>query len=285
MGGLGNQMFQYAAGWCLARRLDVELLVDRTWLEGEGLFATPRHYELDAFRLQTRSATPKLVSKLERRSESTLNRLHWKLGLAASVAVLHERSHAFDTSFETITGDVLLVGYWQSEMYFANCAEAIRAEFELEDAPSPRSNELIAQIGATNSLSLHVRRGDYVSHEATGRFHGLMPLSYYREAVELVTEQAGRAEIFVFSDDIDWCKRELAIPGHKLHYVDHNARGSEDMRLMSTCRHHVLANSSFSWWGAWLNPDPEKIVVAPVRWFQDGSIDTSDLLPDSWLRL
>jgi hypothetical protein len=285
MGGLGNQMFQYAAGRSLARRLDTELLIDRTWLEGEGLFATPRHYELDAFHLRARSATPKLVSKLEQRSESTLNRLRRKLGLVPSVTVLHERSHAFDTRFDTVSGDVLLVGYWQSEKYFAECANEIRAELELEEAPSQRNRELIEKVGATNSLSLHVRRGDYVSHEATGRFHGLMPVSYYLEAVELVTEQAGRAEIFVFSDDIDWCKRELAIPGHKLHYVDHNARGSEDLRLMSSCRHHILANSSFSWWGAWLNPDPEKIVVAPVRWFRDGSIDTSDLLPDGWLRL
>ncbi len=165
------------------------------------------------------------------------------------------------------------------------CADEIRAEFELEEAPSQRNRELIERVEATNSLSLHVRRGDYVSHEATGRFHGLMPLSYYREAVELVTERAGRAEIFVFSDDIDWCKREFTIPECKLHYVDHNSRGSEDMRLMSSCRHHILANSSFSWWGAWLNRDPEKIVVAPTRWFRDLSIDTSDLLPESWLRL
>jgi hypothetical protein len=285
MGGLGNQMFQYAAGWSLARRLGAELLVDRTWLEGEGLFATPRHYELDAFHLQTRSATPKVVSKLERRSESALNGLRQKLGLAASVTVLHEASHAFDKRLNTVSGDVLLVGYWQSEKYFANCVEAIRAEFELGDSPSPRSSELIEKIRATNSLSLHVRRGDYASHEATGRVHGLMPISYYRDAVGLVTERAGRAEIFVFSDDIDWCKRELQIRGQQLHFVDHNTQGSEDMRLMNACRHHILANSSFSWWGAWLNPDPEKIVVAPVRWFRDGSIDTSDLLPDSWLRL
>jgi hypothetical protein len=285
MGGLGNQMFQYAAGWSLARRLNTEPLIDRTWLEGEGLFATPRHYELDAFRLQARSASPKLVSKLERRRDSTSNPLRRELGLAASAAVLHERSHAFDARFETVACDVLLVGYWQSERYFSNCAEAIRAEFELVDAPSPRNRDLTAQIQATNSLSLHVRRGDYVSDEATGRFHGLLPVSYYREAVELVTEKAGRVEIFVFSDDIEWCKRELAIPGHKLRYVDHNTHGSEDMRLMSSCRHHILANSSFSWWGAWLNPSPEKTVIAPARWFRDPSIDTSDLLPDGWLRV
>jgi hypothetical protein len=285
MGGLGNQMFQYATGWSLARRLGAELSVDRTWLEGEGLFATARHYELDAFRLQTRSAAPNVVSKLERRSENALNGLRRKLGLAASVTVLHEESHAFDARFDTVSGNVLLVGYWQSERYFVNCAEAIRTEFELADAPSPRNRELIEQIRATNSLSLHVRRGDYVSDETTSRFHGLMPVSYYRKAVELVAEEAGPVEIFVFSDDINWCKRELAIPGYNLYYVDHNTRGSEDMRLMSACRHHILANSSFSWWGAWLNPDPTKIVIAPARWFQNGSIDSSDLLPQGWLQL
>jgi len=130
-----------------------------------------------------------------------------------------------------------------------------------------------------------VRRGDYVSSEATNRFHGAMPIAYYRDAVRAVTERAGSVEIFVFSDDIDWCKRELEIPGQQLHFVDHNTRGSEDMRLMSSCRHHILANSSFSWLGAWLNPDLGKVVVAPSRWFHDPSIDTSDLLPGGWLRL
>lgn len=286
MGGLGNQMFQYAAGRALARRLGGELLVDRTWLESdEQLFETRRHYELDAFRLQARSASPELVSKLEQRSNSRLNRLCRRLGLAASPVVLSEAGHVFDARIEAISGDVLLAGYWQSEKYFVHYADEIRSEFEFDEAPSDRSRELIEQMGAANSLSLHVRRGDYVSSEATSRFHGLMPIAYYRDAVQAVIERTGPVEIFVFSDDIDWCKRGLEIPGQRLHYVDHNTRGSEDMRLMSACRHHILANSSFSWWGAWLNPDPSKVVVAPAHWFQDPPIETPDLLPEGWLRL
>jgi hypothetical protein len=286
MGGLGNQMFQYAAGWALARRLGSELFVDRTWLESEvQLFTTSRYYELDAFRLQARFASPELVSTLEQRSNNRLNGLRRRLGFAASPVVLREAGHTFDARFGEISGEALLVGYWQSEKYFALCADEIRSEFELIDAPSDRSKELIEQMRATNSLSLHVRRGDYVSNEATGRFHGVMPIDYYRIAAQTVVERVGPAEIFVFSDDIAWCKRELEIPGQRLHYVDHNTRGSDDMRLMSSCRHHILANSSFSWWGAWLNPDPGKVVVAPARWFQDPPIETPDLLPEGWLRL
>lgn len=286
VGGLGNQMFQYAAGWSLARRLGAELLVDRTWLECEGqMFETPRRYELGAFRLQARSASPELVSKLEQRGNSRLNRLCRRLGLTASPVVFYETSQAFDARFKAISGDLLLVGYWQSEKYFAAFADEIRSEFGLRDSPSDRNRELIEQMRATNSLSLHVRRGDYVSSEATNRFHGVMPIAYYRDAVRAVTERAGPVEIFVFSDDIDWCKREIEIPGRQLHFVDHNTRGSEDMRLMSSCRHHILANSSFSWWGAWLNLDPGKVVVAPARWFQEPSVDTSDFLPEGWLRL
>ena len=286
MGGLGNQMFQYAAGRSLALRLGTELLIDRTWLESERqMFETPRRYELDVLRLRARFASPELVSALERRGNNPLNRLRKKIGIAAPAVVLRETSHAFDPSFRTVSRNVLLVGYWQSEKYFAACADEIRSEFGLRDSPSDRNRELIEQMRATSSLSLHVRRGDYVSSETTNRFHGVMPIAYYRDAVRAVTERAGPVEIFVFSDDIDWCKRELEISGHRLHYVDHNTRGSEDMRLMSSCRHHILANSSFSWWGAWLNPDPGKLVVAPVRWFQEPSVDTSDLLPGGWLRL
>jgi hypothetical protein len=286
MGGLGNQMFQYAAGWSLARRLGTELLVDRTWLESERkMFETPRRYELDGFRLRACFASPELVSALERRGDSPLNRLLNKIRLTASPVVFRETNHAFDARFEAISGNVLLVGYWQSEKYFAACADEIRSEFGLRDSPSDRNRELIEQMRATNSLSLHVRRGDYVSSETTHRFHGVMPIAYYRDAVQAVIERVGPVEIFVFSDDIDWCKRELEILGQRLHVVDHNTQDNEDMRLMSSCRHHILANSSFSWWGAWLNPDPGKVVVAPARWFQEPSVDTSDLLREGWLRL
>lgn len=135
-------------------------------------------------------------------------------------------------------------------------------------------------------MSLHVRRGDYVSDARTHATLGVCSLDYYRAAVRYIADHVEAPEFFVFSDDIAWAQANLEL-GHPCHYVDHN-RGAEsynDMRLMSLCRHHIIANSSFSWWGAWLNPRADKVVVAPARWFAGGNRVVDDLFPPGWVRL
>lgn len=185
----------------------------------------------------------------------------------------------------SLSHSVYLAGYWQSEKYFSDASEAIRADFTFRTPLSKKNAELAERVGQTNSVSLHVRRGDYVSSAKTNATHGFCSLDYYRAAVLHMAAHIEQPEFFIFSDDMAWVKANLKID-FPCRYVDHNqgAESYNDMRLMSLCKHHVIANSSFSWWGAWLNPNPNKTVIAPRKWFaNDNNVD--DLFPSDWVLL
>jgi hypothetical protein len=177
------------------------------------------------------------------------------------------------------------MGYWQSEKYFSEFSQQIRRDFSFCKPLSSDNEEFANEINHINAVSLHVRRGDFVNNPTTLATHGLCSLDYYRAAVQYISYRVNQPHFFIFSDDIAWTKENLEIV-FPCHYVDHNqgAESHNDMRLMSLCQHHIIANSSFSWWGAWLNPSKEKIVIAPKRWFAK-QIDTRDLLPPSWVVL
>jgi len=181
--------------------------------------------------------------------------------------------------------NVFLRGYWQSEKYFIDIADILRQDLMLK-SPSSRLNlELAKKIQSSLSVSLHVRRGDYAHDLATHQTHGLLPLDYYRAAINYILRLFSDASFFLFSDDIPWIKENLKIDAPHC-YVDHNTPQTdfEDLRLMSLCKHQIIANSSFSWWGAWLCQNPEKVVVAPRQWYRI-EIDTRDLVPEDWIRL
>jgi hypothetical protein len=180
----------------------------------------------------------------------------------------------------------VITGYWQAEKYFSKIAEQIREDFSFKPTIGSKDAILIDQINKVNAVSLHVRRGDYVNNPATATTHGLCSLDYYRKAINYLAQRELQPHFFVFSDDINWVKSNLEI-NFPCQYVDHN-RGAEsfnDMRLMSLCNHNIIANSSFSWWGAWLNQRVDKIVIAPNQWFADGKVNTMDLRPKSWICL
>ncbi|HQS38500.1 MAG TPA: alpha-1,2-fucosyltransferase, partial [Methylotenera sp.] len=162
--------------------------------------------------------------------------------------------------------------------------EQIRKDFTFKLALSVKNSAIIEQISQVNAVSLHVRRGDYVTN-AKNAFIGVCSLEYYRKAVEYVKNQVDKPVFFVFSDDIEWVKSNLPID-FPCFYIDHNhgIESFNDMRLMSHCKHHIIANSSFSWWGAWLNANSEKIVIAPQQWFANNT-NVNDLLPESWIKL
>jgi hypothetical protein len=179
-----------------------------------------------------------------------------------------------------------LEGYWQSEHYFSKHAADIRADFSFREDFQGANLQIANAITQSTAISIHVRRGDYINNPKTFSVHGVCPPDYYYAAIERLLEHSPGARLFAFSDDPQWVSEVLQRRYPELVCVNQN-KGSEsynDMRLMSMCHHHIIANSSFSWWGAWLNSKPNKIVIAPARWFTDKR-DTSCLIPEGWERL
>ena len=286
LGGLGNQMFQYAAGRALSIARDVPLRLDVSGFDGYGL-----HQGFELFRVFVCNpviATEEEVRDLLGWRASWLAR---KVLMRPSLAMLHgtrlvvEPHSNYWPGIREVSHNAYLAGYWQSEKYFSVASEFIRADFAFRLSFSEPNIELARRIDQTMAVSLHVRRGDYVSHAKTNAVLGLCSLDYYRAAIRHIAERVENPEFFIFSDDIAWVKERLGI-GFPCKYVDHNhgAESYNDMHLMSLCKHHIIANSSFSWWGAWLNPNLDKIVIAPRKWFaNDNNVD--DLFPAGWVTL
>jgi Glycosyl transferase family 11 len=289
IGGLGNQMFQYAAGRALAARSGAVLKLDASG------FATypKRHFELDAFPIH---AVPAEEADLDafgvcrdrngRSWWARASRFLRRYRRGSPSAIYCERHFHFDAKVGELQPPVYLDGYWQSEKYFADCAELLRCELTPRAPLEAENADMAARIDAVNAVSLHVRRGDYIDDPRVSSYHGTCSAEYYRNATEHI---AGRTtkniHLFIFSDEPEWARDNLHFAQPTtIVAVNGPDRGFRDMQLMARCRHHVIANSSFSWWGAWLNSSPGKIVVAPRRWFQVDH-DTSDLIPSSWVRM
>jgi hypothetical protein len=199
---------------------------------------------------------------------------------------VRERQYHFDPRVLQLRGDVYLDGNWNSPKYFEDVAPLIRQEFTFRQPATGRNRELLAAIDAVNAVSVHVRRGDYIADPKVASIHGTCGLDYYRACLDLIAERIRDPHFFLFSDDPQWVREHLSLKWPST-VVDHNGPldGHEDMRLMSCCRHHIIANSGFSWWAAWLNPNPDKIVLAPRQWFSTTKHDTRDLIPAGWIRL
>lgn len=291
MGGLGNQMFQYAAARAVALRCGAALKLDLSELT-RGAAYSRRHYELGTLPIRAATLEDGERDRLWRAAPSgagwrrKLRRLLARDHRPIASPIYREVHFHFDEAVLSLRPPVHLYGYWQSERYFLDCADAIRREFAFPQPSDGPGKEMSEQIDSSNSVSLHVRRGDYVVDPKTNEVHGVCSLDYYRRAVDHIRAHVPAPHIFVFSDDQQWARANLKLEVPTT-IVDFNSpeQGHRDMHLMMRCRHHIIANSSFSWWGAWLSPSCEKIVIAPRRWFNDASRDTRDLIPMSWVRL
>lgn len=271
-GGLGNQMFQYAAARALAKQNNTSVSLDLSWFsQNFNNLTTPRHYELSCFRLDEYTS---------RHKDTIPQRLHESLARKYI-----EQHYQFDSNFNKLPRKAVLQGYFQSEKYFINIRSLIMEDFEFLKTPNSKNKQIQDDINACkSSVALHVRRGDYASSENVSKFHGLSSLDYYRTAVKIIESAVNQPSYYVFSDDPDWCKKNLKF-NNRTTYIDWNTDGAEDLRLMKSCKHNIIANSSFSWWGAWLNTNQTKIVVAPKQWFNDPAINTNDVIPGSWQRI
>ena len=208
-----------------------------------------------------------------------------KLGLRKKTHII-ERSFDFDHLFFNTKPPALLEGYWQSYKYFNGYDTQIRSELMFRNPATGKNLETAELIAQENSVSIHIRRGDYVTNQSSNKVHGALGIGYYKNAIRRICDEVDSPHFFVFSDDLAWARNNLGLSIAVTFVANNTGESSfEDMRLMSLCKHFIIANSTFSWWGAWLNKNSGKIVIYPRNWFNDPGINTQDLTPETWVAI
>lgn len=277
-GGLGNQLFQYSTAKALSIKKNVPLLLDMSWFAQTG-----KKDGLHYFPVPERIATEFELKPFYERG--LIKKAVQRLKISKNREIYREKFFHFDPNLFKVNDRVFLKGIWQSEKYFIDQDEAIRQTLTIKEQYTSHLSSIAAELHSTNSISIHVRRGDYLTPVALDVL-GLQELDYYKTAWSEIKSKVPNAQVYFFSDDTRYVEEELMpiIPGTILsrqkadNYI-------EDFYLMSQCKHNIIANSSFSWWAAWLNNNPDKLVIAPKKWFNNGPKDTEDLIPDSWNRI
>ena len=273
-------MFQYAAGRALSLRRGVDFCIDRRAFSEYKTHS----FGMNCFKAQLKEVPQNLLPKPP--GEGRIRRLLRKI-VPSPLKVYRESRFNFDPHVLDLPDNSYLDGYWQSEKYFVDYVDQIRMELDVRPTPSNTNSLWLDQIAKTHSVSLHIRRGDYVSSRSAAELHGTCDLTYYLKAVDHIRDVTGiDPVVFVFSDDLDWVSANLKLRFQVNLVRDNNASTNyEDLRLMTACRHHVIANSSFSWWGAWLDGRKDSITVAPARWFLADTLEAGDIVPQRWVRL
>lgn len=288
-GGLGNQLFQFAAAHSLATHKGVELKADLYTYTKHPL----RKYELHHFNISLPEATRDEVHQFTG-SNFVTRYLNKKNNYFNCPNVFAQPHYHFYDDFFSLPENIYLSGYWQSEKYFVNVSDSLRRMITPSKALDAKNAELVSTVRSCDSVAVHIRRSDYTQ---TG-FFKTMDLDYYNRAFEVIGRKINSPRYFVFSDDITWSRQKLS--GLKdVTFVDHN-KGDDsfkDLLVMSACRNQVIANSTFSWWAAWLNDFAGKTVIAPQTWFHNTWLtnkepvypsryyNTKDLIPSGWTRL
>lgn len=284
-GGLGNQMFQYAAykSLCITTSRDLVLAIDS--FQDYPLY---NGYELErVFGIKAKLADRNISEYLGLFSNTKIRKLLRKLPkFFRPKWFICEPTVSFSSNNKIQHPKVYAHGYWQGEKFFSSHQGLIRNEFEFTK-PLPQALAPMAkQIVGVNSISIHVRRGDYVSNSKANKFHGLCTIEYYKKAVNLMNQHVSEPFYFIFTDDPVWAKETITPILKNVMLVEGNVGPNSyvDMQLMSLCKHNIIANSTFSWWGAWLNKNKEKTVIAPSRWFVDKK-NHEVIVPSSWVKL
>jgi hypothetical protein len=278
LGGLGNQLFQYATGRAIAEKNKVPFKLDLTDFRKYKL----RNFDLDKFNLPVELASATEIGELK--PGSPISRALQYLKPVAQRTWHRESVLHYNKSIEKLGANVYLKGYFQSEKYFSNIAGQLKAELTIQPQYIASVTTLGARLKNENSISVHIRRGDYTS-AAAADVHPLLTQTYYLKAIELIARKIPSPVFYVFSDDQEWTRQHL--PVNNAVYVSGvlSRTHLEDFYLMSQCRHNIIANSSFSWWSAWLNDNPSKTVIAPKEWFTKGWQEIDDRIPNSWLKM
>lgn len=289
MGGLGNQLFQYSFARHLAYKHNVDLKLDVTGLSAgssDGVY-TIRELGLGNFDIRAGIASENELKIYQKNKFGKMVDLFY-LFLPFKVNRLYVKEPFFHFFKNALLApeDCYLDGYWQSEKYFKESRKELLSELKLCSSLSEKSKEIESRINESQSVSIHVRRGDYISDPHNQNIYETCGADYYLKAMDKIAETVKRPVFYVFSDEPDWFMKNIH-SSYSVEYITHNLGKDsyQDLHLMSLCNHNIIANSSFSWWGAWLNPSDKKIVIAPRSWFKDKRKDTKDLIPQSWIQL
>jgi hypothetical protein len=285
IGGLGNQMFQYALGRSLSEKNKLPLKLDITGFNTyTGI--TPRRYELSCFKIKEHIATENDIQSFRKYAKNKVLKLTQKMYPYYQRKVVVEKEYRFDPRILGISESVYLKGYWQSEKYFKNIRNILLNEFSLKNNLDSKTLDFANQIQKTESVSIHFRRGDYVNDPKVSQIHGVSPIDYYNKAIARLLSEVNNPVFFIFSDDINWVKENFKLD-KTTYYVDFNSSGNAylDLWLMSLCKHQIIANSSFSWWGAWLNQNADKVCIMPQKWFNDPTQSPKDIRPEGWIAI
>lgn len=280
-------MFQYAAGRALAARHNVQLKLDICMFDEYSIhngFELSSIFNIDASVAKDQEIKRMIGWRTTRIGRRLLGKMRFPLLEGKNYSA--EKQISFNEQFFSLPKHCYLVGYWQSERYFKDYESLIRKNFTFNRPMKSKNIELSERIrDLPGAVSIHIRRGDYVTNAKTKAVHGTCSKEYYKRAIRRIKELVDDPVYFIFSDDPEWVRCNFYIDGEHC-MVNHNCgnQGYNDMRLMSLCKHHIIANSSFSWWGAWLNPYKDKIVIAPKRWFANGA-NCSTHVPSKWLRI
>lgn len=285
-GGLGNQLFQYSFGRYLSLKLETELKFD-TQLNSSASDFTPRLLGLSKYNTNLCLASKKEINRYKISDSGYLSRIERKL---IQTFPFLNKKYIIEKPFEILDKDLFVDdcyydGYWQSENYFNSVAEIIRSDLQLNFDLDSKNKRLVEEILKSTSVSLHIRRGDYIAVNSNSKIFSICTLQYYQKAIEFFNSKFENPIFYIFSDDIDWARENFNRNNFKI--IDTNQDNPHaDLYLMSICKHNIIANSSFSWWGAWLNSNKDKIVISPQKWYNDkikNSIAVLSLIPENWI--
>ena len=288
LGGLGNQMFQYAFGKSLAEKHNCKLLLDTSLLLNRvpcGI--TFAEYRLDVFNLSSRLATDKDIPLYtQKRSIKNIlfRALHFMKLYFKGFKYVRYLKLQFNSKYKQLPENIYLEGYWQSEKYFKEIELVIRKDFTLNLELKGRIARMADQISSSLSAAVHIRRGDYLKYSD---YHGLSDQNYISKAIKILVEKHPMIHFFIFSDDIDWCVENLKFD-YPITFITQENTGSNDIEhfyLMTLCKHFIIANSTFSWWAAWLSEFTDKTVIAPAKWLTKPKLNFEDVIPDNWIKL
>ncbi len=285
-GGLGNQLFQYALARALKAVTNQSVKIDAGFLFGDQTGLTKRFLRIDAFKISVPFADADDLAVVGVAGKNWLGRswfsLKNKMMPWRYKTVIHDTGFVFDPRVLSVTGNKYLMGNWLSPKYFGEICDILAAELVLLKPFGERAQKFLTQINTSEAVAVHVRRGDYLKYPKLG----VCSLEYYQAAIDLIKSKTTNPTFFIFSDDVDYVRQSFGLANEVVYVSDQGLTDVEELVLMSKCHHQIIANSSFSWWAAWLNQSASKIVIAPKKFRADGK-DTSDYVSTSlgWIRL